>query len=233
MATPSSMILRSLRLIGEKAIGDTLSSAEQTAYLADLNTMLDSWSTERLMCYQITEDTKALTAALGTYTIGSGGDINTTRPTRIVQAFVRDAYNSDYPVQIIPYDNYNLIIQKDVSGTYPRYLYCDYAYESGLATLYLYPLPAAGLTLYLESWKQLTQFSTISDTVALPNGYQRAIEYNFAVEVSGGYRDLPPQVIQIARKSKANIKSINLPDSLMFLDPGIVKPQRVNIETGP
>ena len=37
MATPSSMILRSLRLIGEKAIGDTLSSAEQTAYLADLN----------------------------------------------------------------------------------------------------------------------------------------------------------------------------------------------------
>ena len=232
MATPSSMILRSLRLIGEKSIGGSLTSAEQTTYLADLNTMLESWSLERLMCYQIVDESKALTTGDGVYTIGSGGDWNTARPTKIVQAFIRDSDGNDPPVKVINAESYNSIVAKSSSGTYPDLLYYDGAFVTGLATIYLYPLPSAGLTLFISSWKQLQTFATISTTMVLPLGYQRAIEYNFAIEIAGGFRNVSAEVAKIAKESKAAIKNVNAPDSFMTLDYGIAKQPHSNILTG-
>src|SRR3989337_1217999 len=118
MSTPSSMILNSLIMLGEKSIGDSLTSAEQTHYLAKLNSMLESWSLERLMCYQVVEESKALTTSDGVYTIGSGGDWDTARPTKIVQAFIRDSDNNDTPVKVINAESYNSIVAKSTSGTY-------------------------------------------------------------------------------------------------------------------
>lgn len=232
MSTPSTMIINSLIMLGEKPIGGTLTATEQTHYLAKLNSMLESWSLERLMCYQVVEESKALTVSDGIYTIGSGGDWNTARPTRIVQAFVRDSSNYDYPVTVINAQSYNEIIAKSLDGTYPEYLYYDGAFVTGLATIYLYPEPQAGLTLFISSWKQLQTFALISTAAVLPPGYQRAIEYNFAIEEAGGLRDVPASVIKIAKESKAAIKSVNLPDIYMALDEGIVRGTRYNIYTG-
>jgi hypothetical protein len=211
MATPSTMVINSLIMLGAKEIGGTLTAAEQTHYLAKLNSMLESWSLERLMCYQVVEESKALTASDGTYTIGSGGDWDTARPTKIVQAWIRDSDNEDTPLKVINADSYNSIPAKTTDGTYPEYLYYDGAFVAGLASIYLYPEPSASLTLYISSWKQLQSFATISTTLVLPPGYQRAIEYNFAIEEAGGLRDVPASVIKIARESKAAIKNVNLP----------------------
>lgn len=232
MATPSTMILRSLRLIGEKSVGGTLTSDEQTAYLADLNAMLESWSLERLMCYQVVEESKALTTSDGVYTIGSGGDWDTARPTKIVQAWIRDSDNNDSSLVIINANSYNSIVAKTTDGTYPEYLYYDGAFATGLATIYLYPEPSANLTLYISSWKQLQTFATISTTLVLPPGYQRAIEYNFAIEVAGGFRPVSNEVIKIARESKAAIKSLNSPDIFLSMPAGLISGYRSNILTG-
>ena len=80
MAAVSSMILRSMRMIGEKARGETLDSNESVECLAELNTMIESWETQRLTCYSVTQESFSLTASTGTYTIGSGGTFNTARP---------------------------------------------------------------------------------------------------------------------------------------------------------
>ena len=235
MATPSSMILRSLRLIGEKIVGGTLTSSEQTAYLEDLNTMLASWSLERLMCYQLLQESKALTSSVGSYTIGSGGAWNTTRPTKIVDpCFIRDSGSIDRAVEIIDAQAYALITLKTIDNNYPSYLFYDAAFAASLATIYLYPEPAASLTLYINSWKQLTQFATIGETVALPPGYQRAIEFNFAVEAAGGFSNVTPEVAAIARQSKAALMRVNAPDGILRLDPGVLgrRGNRWDIRTG-
>lgn len=221
MATASSMILRSLRLIGEKPVGGTLTSAEQTAYLSDLNAMLDSWSIQNLLCYQIVQENFPLSTSVGTYTIGSGGTFNTTRPTRIIHAFIRDASNLDNEVTIISKESYNQFTLKTTSGSYPEFLYYDAAFVTSLATIYLYPEPSASLNLYIDSWKRLQSFTAITDTVSLPPGYQRAIEFNFAIEVAGGFRAVPPEVIKVAKDSMAAIKRANLPEGIMRMDNGI------------
>ena len=232
MATPSTMVINSLIMLGAKEIGGTLTTAEQTHYLAKLNSMLESWSLERLMCYQVVEESKALTASDGTYTIGSGGDWDTARPTKIVQAWIRDSDNEDTQLKVINADSYNSIPAKTTDGTYPEYLYYDGAFVAGLASIYLYPEPSASLTLYISSWKQLQSFATISTTLVLPPGYQRAIEYNFAIDEAGGLRDVPASVIKIARESKAAIKNVNLPDVFMSLDYGIAGHGHSNILNG-
>jgi hypothetical protein len=235
MATPSSMIVRALQMLGGKTIGGTLTTAEETTYLAVLNAMMESWSLERLMCYQVVQESQALTASVGSLTIGAGATFNTTRPIKLVDpCFVRDTNSVDYPLELINAEAYGRITLKTIDGTYPQYLFYDAAYVAGLATIYLWPEPQAGLTLYINSWKQLQTFALISTTVVLPPGYQRAIESNLAVELAAGYRPVPPETMLIAKQSKAAIKGVNLPDTMMRLDAGVVS-QRAggyNIYTG-
>ena len=234
MASVSTMILRSMRLTGEKERGDTLSTNEQTELLAELNTMLESWSIERAMCYQIVQESFSLSSSVGSYTIGSGGAFNTTRPVKIVDpCFIRDSSDLDSPLKILDASAYGRIVQKNIDGTYPGYLFYDGAFASSLGTIFLYPEPQAGLTLYINSWQQLQSFANVSTAVALPPGYQRAIEFNFAIEMSGGYTKVSPEVAKIARESKAAVKSLNLPDAFMRMDVGIIQTYTSNILTGP
>ena len=227
------MVLRALRLIGEKSVGGTLTSDEQTAYLADLNTMLESWSIDRLMVYQLLQESKALTTSDGTYTIGSGGDFNTTRPTKIVDpCFIRDSSSIDYPVTLIDAKTYGEFSKKTTDGGIPEYLFYDGAFASSLGTIFLYPEPSASLTLYINSWQQLQSFALISTTVALPPGYQRAIEFNLAIEFAGGFTNVSTEVAKIARDSKAAIKGFNAPAGVLRLDSGVAGHRRWNINTG-
>ena len=237
MATPSTMVIRALQMLGGKIIGGTLTSAEQTAYLAVLNSMMESWSLERLMCYQVVQESLALTSGTGSYTIGSGGAFNTARPTRICDpCFIRNSSDQDTPLELINADAYGKIVQKTTTGTYPRYLFYDAAFVTSLATIFLYPEPTASLTLYINSWKALQTFAAISTTVVLPPGYQRAIESNLAIELAAGYRPVPPETAKIARESKAAIMGVNLPSAYMQMPVGIVSPgmsRGRSILTGP
>lgn len=232
MATPASMVFRSLRLIGEKEIGQTLSTDETAAYLSDMNTMIESWSADRTYIYQILQQGFALTQGVTDYTIGSGGDFNVARPVKITNAFSRDTKSYDAPIVVLDdYKRYDALRVKNVGTTYPSHLYCDYAFP--LATAKLYPAPIAGLTLYLKSWNPLQIFTTANDTVVLPPGYQRAIEFNFAIEVAGGFKPIPSEVAKIAQESKRAIKGVNLPTSVLQLDAGIVRRKSGSILTGP
>lgn len=235
MATASSMIFRALRLIGEKAPGGSLSATEQSVYLDDLNSMLDSWQIERLMCYHVSQESFALTASTASYTIGTNGTFATARPTRIVDpCFVRDASNVDTPLKLIPVDSYGSIPVKSGSNSYPQYLYYDHGFSStSTATISLYPPPQAGLTLFINSVKQLQSFGSISTVMVLPPGYQRAIEFNLAIELSGGLTSVSPEVAKVARESKAALKTMNLPDTMMSVDLGIAYARRSSILNGP
>ena len=235
MTTALQLITTGLRKISVYSTGETLGSDVSADGLAVLNSMLDGWSIERLMCPNLLQESFSLTNSVGSYTIGSGGDFNTTRPTKIVDpCFIRDSSNLDSPVQIIDAAAYGRIVQKNIDGSYPGYLFYDAAYASALATIYLYPEPQSGLTLYINSWKQLASLSTLTASLSLPPGYQRAIEWNFALEFCSEFGKEPPaSVVAMAKQTKAAIKSLNITDAFMRMDSGIVQTYGSNILTGP
>ena len=235
MAAISTMILRSLRLIGEKTRGGTLDANESTQCLAELNTMMESWANERLMINQLSQTSFALTASQGSYTIGSGGQFNMTRPTKIVDpCFIRDSSNNDTPMMLIDAETYGRIVLKTSDGSYPVYLFYDYGYSTtSTGTVYFWPEPASGLTAFINTLQPFLSFSTVSQNLQLPRGYQRAIEYNYAIEAAGGFTNVDPSVAMIAKQSKAAIKSTNLPAPIARVNYEASGGTGTNIISGP
>src|SRR5256885_5050497 len=101
MATASSIILRGLQLLGDKTVGDTLTTTEQTTYLAVLNSMLDSWRLDKLLVYRILENSFTLVIGSRSYTIGSGGNFNIERPDRLEDSCFIMLQNAQYPVRVV------------------------------------------------------------------------------------------------------------------------------------
>ena len=234
----STMILRSLRMIGEKARGGTLDSNEQVECLAEFNTFLDSMATERLLCYTLRQDSLALTTSTNSYTIGTNGVFAVPRPVKIVDpCFVRDASNFDTQIKLIGADAYGKIVAKGAGYTVPQYLYYDAGFSAtSTATINVYPSPSASLTLFINSWNTLTTVSTLSQNLALPPGYQLFLESNFAIHQAAGLTPIPAETAKIARESKAFVKGANTVDVVMRLDSGALpshQGSRIGILTGP
>lgn len=220
MATALSMIKKSMRLIGAIGSNETPTATEADDALNALNVMLDAWSIERLLVYQITQETFTWASGNASRTIGSSGDFNTTRPTKIENGFTRIS-DIDYHYRVVDKETYDAIKDKTTKSSYPEIVY--YSQASPLGTIYGWPVPSAAISFYLNSWKQLQQFSALTTTVALPAGYQRAIEYNLAIELHGEYPELPlpASVVKIAGESKAVLKSLNRPSMIAQVDIGL------------
>lgn len=235
MPAVSTMILNGLVMTGEKPLGGSLDADERRYYLSRLNSMLDSWSNERLMIFCLSQTSFPLTASTHTYSIGSGATFNMTRPTKIVDpCFIRDTQDVDTPLELIDAQAYGAIPMKTTDGVYPSQLFYDYGYSAtSTATIRLYPTPSSGLTLFLNTLQPLTNFSTVSQNLIMPPGYQDAIETNFAVRSAFGFRPVTQEVRDAAKTTKAAIKSTNMPAPVSRLDYGVGGSMRSNILVGP
>jgi hypothetical protein len=181
MATVNNIVTRALRICG---IRDTSNATLMAEGLEAFNTMISSWE-EMLQYAPIEEDALTLTAGTESYTIGSGGDIDATRPMRPISAFIRDSDSYDHPVEVIlSKREYDEIYDKDISGR-PDALY--YAAEYPLGILYLNKAPDAAESLYISSYKPFTAYDNLTDTLLMPLEYEKALIYNLAVDLAPEY----------------------------------------------
>ena len=147
--------------------------------------MLAIWSAERLLVPNIVEESKVLTKSTATYTWGSGGAITTTRPMKVVDAFIRDSDDQDTPVNVeMSLEEYNLVSDKTIEGRSDR-LY--YAPEYPLGKIHLDPVPDAAYTLKLFSWKPLASLATLATSISLPAEYEAVIVMSLAARLSSEY----------------------------------------------
>lgn len=208
MATAQTLIDRALRLCGALASGESPSAQETADSLIALNSMVDSWQTDRLAIYAVQDVTKTLTVSDGSYTIGSSGDINTTRPVKIVSAYITEN-GSDYPLEIIDQRAYDGLTAKTVTSSLPEYLYYAPAYPIG--TIKLWPVPSAANVLTLQVWTPVQSFATAGTSVSLPPGYERALTTNLAIELAPEFgKAISQEVAKAAQESKAAIKRMNI-----------------------
>jgi len=185
MTTALTLITKALQKNGVLTKGETPDADEANDALDVLNEMLGSWSNEDLMVASLTQETFPLTGGVASYTIGVGGDFNTSRPLFINKgSFVRSG-TTDYPLKEISTENYNsMIVQKNVGGI-PECL--SYSNSHPLGVIKLYPVPSEGYTLYLLSEKPIAEFATLDTDIDLPAGWARAIIYSLAIELAAEY----------------------------------------------
>jgi hypothetical protein len=216
MATGLDVIKRAMRIAGVIGQNETPSSSEAADGLVALNDMLALWAIDRTYAYTIDQSNFPLVSGTASYTIGTGGTFNTTRPVKIDGAFVR--INSvDYPLQEINSNDYDSIAYKTNSNI-PEFFYYDNAFPLG--TITLYGVPTTG-TIYIEQWHQLTQFTNLATDLTFPPGYSTAIAYNLAEFICPEYGvSLTPEAADIAKSSAALVRNHNLPAPVMKTEVG-------------
>jgi hypothetical protein len=231
MAKARDIIKAALRKIEVLGSGKDLSAEDASDGLEALNGMISAWSVEGAMIYTETKETFNLTSNKGSYTIGSGGDFDTTRPTKIDAAYVRHG-GVDYPLTIEGKNDYSIISDKESTGI-PSKLYYDENYPLG--NIYLWPVPSGSMEITLVTEKPLSEFSSLNTEFAMPPEYKRALIFNLAVEISPEYGRTPhPNVSAIARTSKSVVKTQNRRNDkkTVAIDSAFVSAGSFNIRTG-
>ena len=214
------------------ASGESLTTAESADALIALNAMLESWQTEKLVVYALADTAFTMTATDASYTVGPSGNFNLTpRPPKIENCFVR-ASGIDYPVELIDQDRWYAIPDKTSDSDIPIYAYYEPTLSTG--TLQLWPVPNAAHSLHIVTWTTVASLAAVGTTITLPQGYERALAYNLAVEIAPEFgREASETVQRTAMESKAAIKRANQRPMLAYTElHHLTGGQRSNIFSG-
>ena len=219
--TPVELIRLILRDAGVNGVGQTPNFEDNNDVLLHLNLMLGQWSSQRWLVYHLVDTSVTVTGA-ASYTVGTGGDFNITRPDRIDNAFFRSTSNPLQPVDyaLEPFksrEDWNAVGVKNI-GTWPQ----RYFYDSGypLGTFYPYPIPTSGIgELHIATKAVLAQFPDLTTAINFPPEYLNALLWNgcsiarvmYGMEPDRKIEGLARASLEVIRASNTQIPSMRFP----------------------
>ncbi len=226
MSTGLDIIKAAFRKAGINQVGETPSSDEANDALADLNSMLSSWSADLRPVFSQKHDLYELTPGQAKYTIGPTGDFVQARPNSVVTAQIVLQGNLNYPLKLITPQDYEQINLKTLQGI-PQVLAVNPTLPN--YELYLYYVPQAAYFLNINTLISLDN-QTLNGEFDFPPGYEEAVVYNLAIKIAPDYGQTPMQsVIQTAINSKAVIMRENAVMMENEMNPDLSSPGMGNV----
>lgn len=214
--TALELIKSSLRLIGVIAYAETPTAEEANDALLTLNDLLETWSTERLSVYGAANESFVTVAGLATYTIGPGGNWNTTRPVRISGAYCTFG-GVDFGIREWGQEQYNGVrLKTQQQDIVERYLFIN---DLPLGRVTLWPVPSSIMPIVLSTDRVLTAAAALATSLSFPPGYALALKHALAIMLAPEYgATIGAEIAQVAKESKANIKRANREPRRMTFD---------------
>lgn len=195
--------------------------------LRRLNAMVNLWLTQDLTSPFVARETFSTVANQATYTMGPGGDFNTTRPPEITGAGLLQnpgtAAEVEIPRQILTDDQYEAITMKGLTGNMWTSVYFNATYATDRASIFLWPTPTTsdyGIAIYRPT--NLAEFASLTQTYYLPPGYAEAYSYNLAVRLASPYGrtgQVPADIAAFAANALMALKRQNAKFNDLQLDP--------------
>lgn len=172
-------------------------------------TVIVSWG---LTTVTVSNPASATSGIQDTFTYTTPGNFKMPRPLRFRSGFTRittgNAAGLDYWFDFVTLDRYNEIGYKGVPGPWPYLAALQPTFP--LATLWVYPQPSLAGTVFLYTDLILTEFTNLTQSVNLPQGYNRALKKLLALELCPIFGKTPsPQLIMQAKESREFLKSLN------------------------
>lgn len=206
MTTVARILELALKDAGVLGDGETASAEMSLDAFDTLKQMVSQWQIDGLMVYASAEVSFAATGAQS-YTIGSGGDVNATRPAEVTGAFWRDG-STDYQLDVLTsFEDYQRISSKSDAGAPEAVCYDpDYA----LGTLYVWPKPSSG-TFYLTVRSPLPSYASTTESLSVPGEYEMALRYSLAELLPASFQlQVRPDIAALAGKARKLVKRNNL-----------------------
>lgn len=219
MATGNSLVTDAISRTANNPSGVAPTTQELADGVTELNRMLGTWNAEMGVIYAETLDSLTWAAGNASRTIGTGGNFSVTRPLIIQGAQWRDSGSVDHPIDVVTHREYQEIMTKVITTSWPDTLAYNPDFSSGLGNLFIWPVPTVDFTFRLNSLKPLADL-TGAGTVSLPPGYEDAIVMNLAVRMGDIYGSAVSQITaMLADAAKKAIVEGNIHFNQAKLDP--------------
>lgn len=218
--TALQVITDALYLVRAIGVDQTLTNQETSDCLRKLNDLIESWSTQKLQVYGLSNQTFNTVAGQATYTIGTGGDWDTDWPPIISEPAYATVLQVTYPYVSITQEQYNLIFVKGQTGFgTDQVQYYLYVNEFPLGKITLWPVPAAIFPITFSISRTLSQVATAATVMNFPPGYINAFVYQLAPMLAPLFgRPVPEDVRRDGEKYFADVKRLNRRPVVMNYD---------------
>jgi hypothetical protein len=180
-----SLIAGALRIVGAIAQGETPSSTLYTETAEALNMFVKAMQADGMPLWAMKKYSITLTATAD-YTIGLSATVNTPKPLKIVQAYLRHTSSgTDTPLTIITRQEYELLGKKSTTGN-PVQIFYEPLLTTGI--LHVYPVPdatvAAAYTLSIIYQRPFEDFDATADEPDFPQEYFDCIKFGLADRIA-------------------------------------------------
>lgn len=219
--TGLELITASMVDLGEAAQGETISAEDAASGLELLNDILTSLSNDRLYIPLITSFSGPFVAFTQTYTLGPSGSLVTSVQPVVLQAGSVIVSGISHSLDIISAPAWNQIQEDGLTGLLPLKVWPNATTPN--LTLKFWPIPNSAQTVVLNFWGVLLNGSLLlSDTIALPPGYLRALRTVLAIELAPGYGREPSKALLAAKEdSHALVRNRALLETMIAEGPNV------------
>jgi hypothetical protein len=206
MTTSLTIIKDAMVEIGAIGMVDTPEPEDSAHALRLLNRMIDALGVRGVYAYHTDWIVYTLPAATQTRTIGSGGNINTTRPVRLETGSFTRVSSIDRELKIATRDQWAMISQKTLDRSWPEWVY--YEASSPLGTLHFWPQGACDVHLAIQ--QRLTAFADLSTDYTLPPGIEDMLTLSLSERLCRPFgRPIPGTLAQAAANARRAVKTAN------------------------
>jgi hypothetical protein len=212
--TAIALITAAAQRIGVIAVGETLSADDANLGLSILNDVLEAWSIMSLAVWAGDLETFTTVAGQARYSIGPGGDFDTTRPLLINQMFIQ-IEGVDFPIGEWTLGQYDAVGIKTIQQQIvERFVYLNTETEGAII---LWPVPQVNASITIDAPRMLNQVPSLASTLTMPPGYVGALKYAVAVEMAPNFGSVI-NVEKLARAKLAQVKRANRQPQISNMD---------------
>lgn len=221
ISTPLDLILMALKLTGTLGVGQAADPSDTNDALQLLNAMIGQWNRQRTLVWHAI-DVACTSTGAESYTLGPGGDFNTPRTDKILSAYARllpvqASQPVDFQLYVMPSrEDYSDIMLKNLTA-FTSSVYYDPAYPMG--NCFFWPLGTNSQFEYHVVIKDtIGQFTSLAQTIVLPQEYIAPLLWNLAVELAPLYQYTPNAItvgkakvtLNVLRTANAQVPTMQL-----------------------
>ena len=206
--TPISILTDAYFDAGLLQEGESLNGEQIVAGMRKLTDLVNLWQTQGLKLWLNAEIVVPLVAAQGQYLLSPAGDVDMTKPLRVLEAYYKNASGIRRPLTPLAWADYTRLSQITQFGQINSY-FVD-KQQSALSVLFwLVPdaIAAAG-TVGLLVQSQVTNFINVTETINFPVEWRIALRWGLADEICTGQ----PQAIMDRCQQRATTYRAALED---------------------
>jgi hypothetical protein len=197
--TPNRIIRFARQDVGLLQTGDTIDSEDLADNLNRLNELVLSAQTQGLKLWLQFLQSVTLVANQARYVFGPGGDVNISKPSRVISGYYLDSTGNQRPLIQLAWEDWNRLSNKTQKGQINSYFVDKQAYQLNVWFWLVPDATAATGTAQMQIQQQQPTMTTLTETMMLPPEWGLWLHWALADQICTGQ----PQAIMDRAEKRA------------------------------